>query len=111
MTQSLSNKLFPAVIVAAALALPAASFAQDNSAVTRGAVKADLQQTEQAGYKPDSDHASYPRNAQAAEARVGTQETAGNAAYGGASTNGTQAYGNRMDNGPMSGPRSVYFGH
>lgn len=103
--------LVPAALVAAALAVPALSFAQDNSTPTRAEVKSDLQRTEQAGYDPAGDHTMYPQNAQAAESRVGAREAAGYASYGGASTNGTQAYGNRMDNGPLSGRGSVYFAH
>jgi hypothetical protein len=105
------KSIFPAIVMASALAIPAASHAQDNSTPTRAEVKADLQQTEQAGYNPSGDHASYPRNAQAAEGQVGARQAAGYQSYGGASTTGSQSYGTRMDIGPMSGPRSPYFGH
>lgn len=66
-----------AVVVAAVLAAPVASFAQSNQPVTRAQVRAELVQLEKAGYNParsaDSD---YPADIQAAEARVAAQNGA-----------------------------------
>jgi hypothetical protein len=69
--------LISAVAVAAALALPALSFAQQSeSPLTRAQVRADLTQLEKAGYNPNISDPSYPSNIQAAEARVSTQAVA-----------------------------------
>ncbi|KUZ77923.1 hypothetical protein WI36_09865 [Burkholderia ubonensis] len=59
------------LLVAAAFAAPVASFAQSQPAsepVTRTEVVSQLQQLEQAGYKPSRNQ--YPADIQAAEARV-----------------------------------------
>ncbi|KUZ59901.1 hypothetical protein WI38_22860 [Burkholderia ubonensis] len=59
------------LLVAAAFAAPVASFAQSQPAsepVTRAEVVSQLQQLEQAGYKPSRNQ--YPADIQAAEARV-----------------------------------------
>lgn len=65
-------KSLQAVVVAAVLATPFASFAQQSSApVTRAQVRAELVQLEKAGYNPAKrDNATYPADIQAAEARV-----------------------------------------
>ena len=69
--------LISAVAVAAALAVPALSFAQQSDApLTRAQVRADLVQLEKAGYNPNVSDPSYPSNIQAAEARVSTQTLA-----------------------------------
>jgi hypothetical protein len=65
--------LISAVVVAAALAAPVASFAQSNQPVTRAQVRAELVQLEKAGYNPVGDHVDYPANLQAAQARVDAQ--------------------------------------
>jgi hypothetical protein len=60
-----------AVAVAAALAVPALSFAQQSDApLSRAQVRAELVQLEKAGYNPNVSDPSYPSNIQAAEARV-----------------------------------------
>ncbi|NTX31706.1 DUF4148 domain-containing protein [Burkholderia pyrrocinia] len=57
------------LVLAAAIAAPAVSFAQTaNGPVTRAEVVAQLRQLEQAGYKPLK--GQYPDDVQAAEARV-----------------------------------------
>jgi hypothetical protein len=79
-----------AAVVAAALAIPAVSFAQSNEALTRAQVRADLAQTEQAGYNPARmNPRTYTSDIQTAEARV-----QGNTAYG-PSTGGTSQYGSK----------------
>ena len=69
--------LISAVAVAAALAVPALSFAQQSDApLTRAQVRADLVQLEKAGYNPNISDPSYPSNIQSAEARVSAQTLA-----------------------------------
>ncbi|MDR5757205.1 DUF4148 domain-containing protein [Caballeronia sp. LZ035] len=69
--------LVSALAVAAALAVPALSFAQQSDApVSRAQVRAELAQLQQAGYNPNISDPSYPQNIQAAEARVSTQTLA-----------------------------------
>lgn len=86
-------KLISSLIVAAAVALPALSFAQSNQPLTRAEVRAQLVELQQAGYDPASDQTQYPQNIQAAEARL-------NAAKG------NSAYGAVADTGAVSGARS-----
>ncbi|EKS70364.1 MULTISPECIES: DUF4148 domain-containing protein [Burkholderiaceae] len=68
------------ILVAAALAIPAVSFAETSQPLTRAEVKAQLIQAEKAGYKPAADHALYPADIQAANAKVAAQNDQG---YGG----------------------------
>jgi hypothetical protein len=82
---------FASIIVAAALAIPAVSFAQSNQALTRAEVKAQLVQVERAGYNPSMDRTTYPAEIQAAEAKVAAQ-------------NG-QGYGGTVDSSSASGAR------
>ncbi len=74
--------LVPAVVIASALAAPTFAFAQNNGPITRAQVQANLAQLERAGYNPGSDHTQYPKNIQAAEARVAAQNGA-SSSYGG----------------------------
>lgn len=86
------KSLIQAVIAAAVLCAPIASFAQSNAPVTRAQVRAELAQLAQVGYHPgDGDNAHYPEDIQAAEARVAALNSAVNS-YGG-SANGTSASG------------------
>jgi hypothetical protein len=91
------KKLIPAVVVAAALAIPAISFAQSSQqGLTRAQVRAELVELQQAGYNPAiADNADYPHNLQAAQARV-TEErlaNAGTSGYGAPAAGTTQAGG------------------
>ncbi|SDC17480.1 DUF4148 domain-containing protein [Paraburkholderia lycopersici] len=82
------KSLLKAAVVAAIVAVPAASFAQvqtQQQPVTRAEVRAELAQLRAAGYDPN-DWMHYPENIQAAEAKVEAQKAA--TAYG-PSTNGT----------------------
>ena len=102
--------LISAVVVAAALVAPVASFAQSNQPVTRAQVRAELVQLEKAGYNPAGDNITYPAQLQAAQARVDAQEgtaQAANSGYG-APTAGTSEAGR-----PVVGRdrNSVYFGN
>jgi hypothetical protein len=102
--------LISAVVVAAALVAPVASFAQSNQPLTRADVRTQLVQLEKAGYNPIGDHVDYPANLQAAQARVDAQNgtaQAVNSGYG-APMAGTSQAGR-----PVSGNdrNSVYFGN
>jgi hypothetical protein len=83
------KSLIQAVALATVLAVPAVSFAQSKEPVTRASVRADLVELEKAGYTPSNDHTQYPRNIQAAEAKVAAQNGAATS-YGG-TTDGTSA--------------------
>jgi K+-transporting ATPase c subunit len=79
------KSLLKAAMVAAVLAVPAVSFAQQQQPLTRAQVRAELVQLRAAGYDP-ADWMHYPDNIQAAEAKLQAQKVA--QGYG-ASTNGT----------------------
>src|ERR1700735_1198227 len=87
-------KLVQSLIVAAILAAPAVSFAQSdapsNAPITRAEVRAELVQLEQAGYNPATDQTQYPKNIEAAQARVNAENGISATSYG-ASTSGTSA--------------------
>jgi Domain of unknown function (DUF4148) len=83
-----------AIAIAATLAIPAMSFAQSDQPVTRAEVRAELVQLEKAGYDPASDQTQYPKNIQAAQARVVSEKNAGNA-YGGVA-NDTSSSGHAL---------------
>jgi hypothetical protein len=80
------KSLIQAIGIAAVLAVPVASFAQSNQPLTRAEVRAQLVQLEQAGYRPTGDHASYPNQIEAAEAKVAAENAAAQAR--GADTSG-----------------------
>ncbi|MDN7183902.1 DUF4148 domain-containing protein [Caballeronia sp. SEWSISQ10-4 2] len=99
----------PAVVIASIIAAPALAFAQDNTQVTRAAVKTDLQQMEQAGYNPTADRTTYPDHAQAAEQRVETERGVTATSYG-PSTSGSSASSMQTPMSPANGTHSIYFG-
>jgi hypothetical protein len=71
------KSLISAVAIAAALAVPAVSFAQQaNAPKTRAQVRAELVQLEKAGYNPNVSDPMYPQNIQAAQARVSAETLA-----------------------------------
>jgi hypothetical protein len=90
------KSLIQAVSVAVVLAVPGLAFAQSNQPVTRAEVNAQLVQVEQANPShalfADS-NASYPADAQAAEAKVSAQNGAAATSFGGTaeSTSGSGA--------------------
>ena len=89
------KKLVSAAVVAAALAVPAISFAQSAQPLTRAQVRAELVELEKAGYSPADNQIDYPENLQAAEHRVEEQKMAqGNTSGFGAPAAGTSAAGN-----------------
>jgi hypothetical protein len=73
-----TRNLMQAALGVALAAASALAFAQqvdpNNGPVTRAEVKAQLQQLEAAGYRPEGEDASYPADIQAAEARVSQQQ-------------------------------------
>ncbi|MDR5813539.1 MULTISPECIES: DUF4148 domain-containing protein [unclassified Caballeronia] len=84
--------LVSALAVAAALAVPALSFAQQADApLSRAQVRAELAQLQQAGYNPNISDPSYPQNIQAAEARVSTQTSDYGSVAAGSSQSGRTA--------------------
>src|ERR1700686_1971660 len=101
------KSLIQAVVVAAVLAAPVASFAQSNQPVTRAQVRAELIQLEKPGYEPGRADPYYPANIQAAHARVAAQNGTAESAYGGAVSGSSQS-GHPV---PANGPKSVYFGN
>lgn len=84
------KSLIQAVVIAAAVAAPAMSFAQSNAPVTRAQVRAELVQLEKAGYRPGDDEIHYPAAIQAAEARVALQNGA-SSAYGGVASGSSES--------------------
>ncbi|NML30240.1 DUF4148 domain-containing protein [Paraburkholderia antibiotica] len=108
--------LISAVAIAAALAIPAAAFAQANQPVTRAEVRAELVQLQKAGYNPVGDYANYPANIQAAQARVDAQNgtavvasKADTSGYGAPAVGTSQAGHAAL---PAKADRnSVYFGN
>ncbi|RDK02820.1 DUF4148 domain-containing protein [Paraburkholderia lacunae] len=104
------KSLIQAVVIAAVLAAPVASFAQSNQPVTRAQVRAELVQLEKAGYQPGRSDPYYPADIQAAQTRVaaqnGTAQPAASA-YGGVAGGSSQT-GHAV---PVDGPKSVYFGN
>lgn len=80
-----------AAVVAAALAIPAVSFAQSSDSLTRAQVRADMTQVEQAGYNPARmNPRTYTADIQAAQARVAQANTAYGSSMGGASQAGAK---------------------
>jgi|HubBroStandDraft_5_1064220.scaffolds.fasta_scaffold283711_2 hypothetical protein len=105
----MNKALISAFVVAAALVAPALASAQTSGPLTRAEVKAQLVQLEAAGYNPSSDHTTYPRDIQAAEARVATQN--GSATSYGPSLSGTSDSGARTTDFEAVHGRSIYSGH
>jgi hypothetical protein len=108
------KSLIQVVAVAAVLAVPAVSFAQQSNKapVTRAQVRAELVQLEKAGYQPSRDDPYYPANIQAAEARVAAQNGA-TSGYGG-SVSSSSASGAPAVMAPPPADdngKSLYFGH
>jgi len=90
------STLLRAFAVAAMLSVPAISFAQSNTTVTRSQVKAELVQWEAAGYNPGRvDNANYPADVQAAESKLAmkTAQAGTPGSVGGVPTDGSFAAG------------------
>ncbi|WP_179402651.1 DUF4148 domain-containing protein [Burkholderia guangdongensis] len=107
------KSLAQAAVIAAALAVPAVSFAQSNAPLTRAQVRAELIQLEQAGYRPGlGSDPTYPDSIQAATARVAAKNTmaqtrpvADTSGYG-ADAHGASGSGSPRMKGPLPMNRS-----
>jgi hypothetical protein len=91
------KSLIQAIAIAVTLAIPAMSYAQSNQPVTRAKARSELVQLEKAGYDPAIGHKQYPKNIQAAEAKVASEKNA-ESAYGGAVKN-TSSSGHALREG------------
>jgi hypothetical protein len=104
------KSIIKAVAIALALSAPVVSFAQSNQPVTRAEVRSQLVQLENAGYRPGGDHANYPDQIQAAEARVAAEN--GSSSGVGGVVNGSSASGSpALPASTLTGARSLYSGH
>jgi hypothetical protein len=90
-----------ASLVASALVVPAAAFAQQ-STITRAQVRGELAQLRAAGYQGDTE-ASYPVEIQAAEARVAAKRAQSGTSGYGSGTAGTSAAGAGATTAPQPG--------
>jgi len=101
-----------AVVLAAALASPIASFAQANGPTSRAEVRAELVQLEQAGYNPgrlaDPD---YPADIQAAEARIAARSRETSSFGGTLSGNSALGVATASSRSGGGGAEPIYFGH
>jgi hypothetical protein len=100
-------KLVRSLIIAAVVAIPAVSFAQSNEPLTRADVRAQLIQLEKAGYNPASDQTQYPKNIEAAQARIDAANGVSAKSYG-SSTSGTAAAGSRGTDSDVTGLGPIY---
>jgi hypothetical protein len=100
-------KLIQSLVVAAVLAVPALSFAQSNQPLTRAEVRAQLVELQSVGYNPASDETQYPKNIEAAEARLSAQNNVSASSYG-PSTAGTSAAGSRDAQADVIGLGPIY---
>jgi len=98
------NRYIITLCLLAPLAFPTFANAQDNGPVTRAQVRAELVQLEQAGYRPGSEHTTYPQKLQAAQKRVNAQ----NASSFGGSAEGSSASGS-VSSLPALGVSAVDF--
>jgi len=104
------KSLIQAVVVAAVLAAPLASFAQSTQPVTRAQVRAELVQLQNVGYNPASDQTQYPANIQAAEARVDAQNGATSGFGGVVSGSLSTPIPRAARSAANDGPKPIYFG-
>ena len=100
-------KLVQSLVVATLVAIPALSFAQVNQPLTRADVRAQLVELERAGYNPASDQAQYPKNIEAAQARLNAQQSLSASSYGGTAA-GTSASIARDTHADVIGLGPVY---
>lgn len=104
------KSLVKAVALAVVLAAPVVSFAQQsNQPLTRAQVRAELEQLEKAGYRPQANDLYYPQDIQAAQARV-AQQNAQASGYGQGSAGSSQS-GSRQDGAASSYSPPVYHMH
>ncbi|MEM5446056.1 DUF4148 domain-containing protein [Paraburkholderia sp. BR14263] len=103
-------KALKLLALAALAAAPVLSFAQSNEPVTRAQVRAELVQLQKAGYNPAADETQYPRNIQAALARVEATQVAQQAAsssYGGVTAGSSDASAPRKPHHAMNGTNAA----
>jgi hypothetical protein len=70
-------KLVRSFLVAAFVSIPVVSFAQENHALTRSDMHAELVQLKKSGYNPSYNNTQYPKNIEAAEARIAARNGLG----------------------------------
>jgi hypothetical protein len=99
-------KLVQSLLVAALVAVPVASFAQSDHALTRADVRAELVQLQKAGYNPASDNTQYPTNIEAALSRIQAEK---GAAYGGVAA-GQSNSGAHRDTAQTPAPQQDVLG-
>lgn len=117
------NTLKRVVVTAALVSIPVVAFAQtetmpSSDSLSRAQVKQDQRKVERAGYSNDAgDRTSYPRQAQAAEARIGAQQVrqADSSGYGGVvQSSSASGIPNTIvqpaHTGGAPGTKGVYFG-
>ena len=104
------KSLIQAVVVAAVLAAPLASFAQSTQPVTRAQVRAELVQLQNVGYNPASDQTQYPASIQAAEARVDAQNGATSGFGGVVSGSSSTPIPRAARSAANDGLKPIYFG-
>jgi hypothetical protein len=98
------------LVVAAALAFPIASHAQETtSTLTRAQVRAELVQVEKAGYRPGNNDPQYPDDIQAAEAKVAAAN--GSLVNIGSPVNIGSGFGGVTSGTFASGMRSAFIGN
>ncbi|MFM0084675.1 DUF4148 domain-containing protein [Paraburkholderia sediminicola] len=85
------KSIIRAAIIASALVIPVASFAQSTGHTTRAQVRAELSQLASVGYHVgDGDSTHYPDAIQSAEAKVAARD-ASSSSYGGVSSSTSQS--------------------
>ncbi|HTH61151.1 MAG TPA: DUF4148 domain-containing protein [Paraburkholderia sp.] len=106
------KSLINAVALAAVLAVPTVSFAQQqtNQPLTRAQVRNQLEQLERAGYRPEANDPYYPQDIQAAEARV-ARENGQTTGYGPATSGSSQSGGGNANGAASSYSPPIYNGH
>ncbi|MFM0501463.1 DUF4148 domain-containing protein [Paraburkholderia caffeinilytica] len=102
------KSLIIAASVAAAAVLPAVSFAQSNQPLTRADVRAQLVELQKVGYNPASDQTQYPRNIEAAEARLNAQKGALASSYGSPSAGSSASGSPRSSESDIVGLGPIY---
>jgi hypothetical protein len=102
------QSLIVAASVAAAVASPTVSLAQSNQPLTRADVRAQLVELQKAGYNPASDQTQYPKNIEAAEARLDVQKGVLASSYGSASAGSSASGSPRSPESDIVGLGPIY---
>jgi hypothetical protein len=96
----MKNRLY-SVLIGVALAVPLSSYAQSVQPITRAQVRNELAQLEKLGYRPGGDHANYPDQIEAAEAKLAARNAA--LAANQVSVNGSDGVGGVQNGTSVSG--------